>query len=46
MVVHDKTNGQWEEQSSIWHDELRDMGRFKFGAHGEGGLIEHIPHAY
>ncbi len=26
VVAHDKTNGQWEVQGSIRHDELRDMG--------------------
>jgi hypothetical protein len=25
VVVLDKTNGQWERQSSMGHDKLRDM---------------------
>jgi hypothetical protein len=25
MVAHDKTNGQWEGQGSMGHDELKDM---------------------
>ncbi len=27
MVAHDKTNGRWELQSSMKHDEWGDMGR-------------------
>jgi len=26
MVAHDKTNGRWEGQGSMGHDELGDMG--------------------
>jgi hypothetical protein len=26
MVVHDKTNGRWEGQNSMGHNELRDTG--------------------
>jgi hypothetical protein len=28
VVAHDKANGRWELQSSMKHDELRNMGRF------------------
>ncbi len=35
VVAHDKTNGRWELQSSMKHDELRNMGRF---THEIGGL--------
>jgi len=27
VVAHDKTNGRWEQRSSIGHDELGDMRR-------------------
>jgi hypothetical protein len=26
VVVHDKSNGQWELRSLNMHDELKDMG--------------------
>jgi hypothetical protein len=41
MVANGKTNGWWELQNSIKHDELRNG---MFGAHEEGGpLRAHAP---
>ncbi len=37
-MAHDKTNGKWEWQRSMGHDELGDMGMFS--AHEKGGLLK------